>query len=1156
MSIISTSSNLLKEDEFNKLQNSNLSIEIFEKSNEPIIRKYTGKEIPNWIIDKNILLVKDMTKYGGKTLDPMMKLSTPFPYSYSDMKPPIAILFLDSPSISQTFKVTTIGEYQLGFKCYGLQLGFQLEIHLNGEKQNIPMFDPYSMINVNKWKSINIPITIIKFENVILIKGNGIYLQQLVLFQTPIFSNYNLTQGTNYGGDSFLTYNKSTVKDCAIQCNNNSNCTGFVTDPQGENCWIKSGNDGIKSEPSKNTYKKLKSTSRNYKQNINTDYPGQGDIKEINGNLETCKNECDTTLNCSGFIIDNNNTHCWLKDKNISTPTFNENYNYYGSTDYIYDNYSKTDNVDYPGFEFRKGGGWNYNVEDCKNNCDYDSKCTGFTISKPVGANNSRGCSYKNNNKSTTVPDENFTYYAKKPVDNYSKTDNVDYPGYESANAGGWNYDVEDCKKSCDIDSKCIGFTISKPMGPNNSRSCSYKNNNKHTTVPNENYTYYAKKSVSKSVEPFDDVMIKNKFDDQLIIRPSNNTEKDTYERFDAVDSGYKKTPNVDYPGQGDMGEMGGNVQTCQTACDVKSNCTGFIINNDNTHCWLKDRNIPFPIYNANYSFYTKPQAPSRTYQMYPNTDYPLQGSITDIGSNAKNCQTVCDKTPNCTGFVMDNEDTHCWLKNNTVNTPIYDKKFKYYYSGTAQTDPPLSPNIQSTSPSSRIAINQFLSIDKTIYSDNKNYYALLQQDGNFVVYDNNDKPLWASNTTGKNSQTVIMQSDGNFCIYPITSNSVWCTMTNGKGGKFVSMDNDGVLRMYDSQNKIIWSSIVQFNVVPPELKISYNADFTYDKTTVPIYVLGNYGMAPWGTASFPDKTAQWIWSSLFANTNALKNTESIKIQYIYNNTTGVPLNGVLNIMIDNTASVNLNNKTIATNIQGGWGGNWPKVDFTVYPGNNLFEFSVQNDNGGPAGLLVSAITVSGTGPNSSSILFHSDLSWKFIPTPYTPITTCTLSQSELVILTDKYFPWGCLQLNGNPFQYLIVGTTITGMYGLSFGMWFRSNNNPNQTRLFDFGNGPKTDNIILSINSDTIGGTIFVTNIDNNQINFTQNINNNQWNHIVWTIEPTTTGAVWSVYLNNTLVYNKPGSYPINIARKNCYIGYKLITTSLILSRNNKLSK
>ncbi len=59
------------------------------------------------------------------------------------------------------------------------------------------------------------------------------------------------------------------------------------------------------------------------------------------------------------------------------------------------------------------------------------------------------------------------------------------------------------------------------------------------------------------------------------------------------------------------------------------------------------------------------------------------------------------------------------------------------------------------------------------------NTYAVLQGDGNFVIYDNG-RPLWASGTGGASPCTLHLQGDNNVLIYG-PSGPVWATNTAGR---------------------------------------------------------------------------------------------------------------------------------------------------------------------------------------------------------------------------------------------------------------------------------------------------------------------------------------------------------------------------------------
>ncbi|MQL81564.1 hypothetical protein Taro_014039 [Colocasia esculenta] len=63
--------------------------------------------------------------------------------------------------------------------------------------------------------------------------------------------------------------------------------------------------------------------------------------------------------------------------------------------------------------------------------------------------------------------------------------------------------------------------------------------------------------------------------------------------------------------------------------------------------------------------------------------------------------------------------------------------------------------------------------------------YVSMQSDGNLVIYDNAARPLWASNTDRGNGYYILMlQGDRNVVIYG--GGAIWATATNGYGAGMV----------------------------------------------------------------------------------------------------------------------------------------------------------------------------------------------------------------------------------------------------------------------------------------------------------------------------------------------------------------------------------
>ena len=76
----------------------------------------------------------------------------------------------------------------------------------------------------------------------------------------------------------------------------------------------------------------------------------------------------------------------------------------------------------------------------------------------------------------------------------------------------------------------------------------------------------------------------------------------------------------------------------------------------------------------------------------------------------------------------------------------------------------------------------------ESITSPNGRFYAIMQNDGNFVVYDQG-RALWSSRTVGS-SDRVVMQEDGNLVVYS-GGKATWASGTMNKG-HHCDMQDDG----------------------------------------------------------------------------------------------------------------------------------------------------------------------------------------------------------------------------------------------------------------------------------------------------------------------------------------------------------------------------
>jgi hypothetical protein len=109
----------------------------------------------------------------------------------------------------------------------------------------------------------------------------------------------------------------------------------------------------------------------------------------------------------------------------------------------------------------------------------------------------------------------------------------------------------------------------------------------------------------------------------------------------------------------------------------------------------------------------------------------------------------------------------------------------------------------QSTNP---LNVGRVLNVGETMVSANGQYYAVLQGDGNFVVYGPHG-PLWATRTAG--ATMLVVQPDGNIVLYagaPGSYRPVWATGTTSLSPVFLVMQDDGNLVAYNAVQPL-WSS-------------------------------------------------------------------------------------------------------------------------------------------------------------------------------------------------------------------------------------------------------------------------------------------------------------------------------------------------------------
>jgi hypothetical protein len=131
------------------------------------------------------------------------------------------------------------------------------------------------------------------------------------------------------------------------------------------------------------------------------------------------------------------------------------------------------------------------------------------------------------------------------------------------------------------------------------------------------------------------------------------------------------------------------------------------------------------------------------------------------------------------------------------------DGKLVLYTSGDV---PVWSSGTRTGNTQDTLASGQSMQANQTLTSASGQYGAVMQVDGNFVVYGPTPGTVhWYSGSGGVGGDTLDMQTDGNLVIYAGTR-AVWYSSTSGSANRLV-MQDDGNLIVYSSANTALWSN-------------------------------------------------------------------------------------------------------------------------------------------------------------------------------------------------------------------------------------------------------------------------------------------------------------------------------------------------------------
>ena len=83
-----------------------------------------------------------------------------------------------------------------------------------------------------------------------------------------------------------------------------------------------------------------------------------------------------------------------------------------------------------------------------------------------------------------------------------------------------------------------------------------------------------------------------------------------------------------------------------------------------------------------------------------------------------------------------------------------------------------------------------------------------MHEDGNLSLWSpGSDKPKWTSKTQGNRVAWAVLQEDGNFVIYKTDGTPVWATNTSGQRVAWVVVQDDGNVVLYHPSGRVLWAT-------------------------------------------------------------------------------------------------------------------------------------------------------------------------------------------------------------------------------------------------------------------------------------------------------------------------------------------------------------
>ncbi|MCX6251741.1 MAG: hypothetical protein NTX61_13440 [Bacteroidetes bacterium] len=118
-----------------------------------------------------------------------------------------------------------------------------------------------------------------------------------------------------------------------------------------------------------------------------------------------------------------------------------------------------------------------------------------------------------------------------------------------------------------------------------------------------------------------------------------------------------------------------------------------------------------------------------------------------------------------------------------------------------------------------------------------------MQKDGDLVLYNYDDRSIWASGTAGSGAVSCYMQGDGNLVLSDSVGNAIWETGTSGHTGATLVLQDDRNLVISYKKGKVLWDTktniytIDQLNETNPILLLPLRIETRFANSGAELWV-------------------------------------------------------------------------------------------------------------------------------------------------------------------------------------------------------------------------------------------------------------------------------------------------------------------------------